>query len=103
MIGWPDLYNSVYFDPPVVHSFLRIGLHPLDSALFQIGLRVLLYVIDVMSVLIQDRSNSLQSCLCMHTKCFPEITSMKSRPSHSTYEIRHNTKTKDNKKIIINK
>ena len=51
-------------------------------------------------------SNSLQSCLCMHTNCFPEITSMKSRPSHNTDEIRKIPKTKNKKKLdkkMINK
>ena len=55
MTEWPDLYNSVHSSPPVVHSFLGSILHPLNSAWFQIGLHVLLCVIDVMSVLVQDR------------------------------------------------
>ena len=55
MTWWSNLYSSVCSNPPVVHSFLGIVLHPLDSALFQIGLRVLLYVIDVIFVLVQNR------------------------------------------------
>ena len=44
---------------------------------------------NVRSHLGSNGSNSLQSCLCMHNNCFPEITSMKSRPSHNTYEAKY--------------
>ena len=58
-VWWPDFYGSVHSVPPVVHPYHESVLRLLDAAWFQAELGGLLYVIDAVFVLVQDRMEAI--------------------------------------------